>query len=354
MAGGFGSRFWPICRDENPKQFSNIMGGEESMLQTTFHRFERICPRENIIIVTHQRYVGKVREQIPDLDDYQVLSEPHRRNTAPCIAYAAAVIKNRCPDANIIVTPADHAIFHEAKFQNDINQALSITSQQPVIVTLGVPPTDPNTSYGYIQINDAENTFGHANMHKVITFTEKPPLEIAKQFIATGEFFWNAGIFVWSLPTLIKSFKKFLPTIYQSFLNGNNFTPTEEELSEIYAQTGSISVDVGIMEHATNVHVLQASFGWSDIESWESLYANAPKQGNQNCIISGQTFTYEVSNTLVNVPANKKVILQGLDGYIVAGTEDTILVCRRNQEDSIFKFSLDVSFEEQAKTENKK
>ena len=341
MAGGFGSRFWPICQANNPSSSSTFWAMASRCYRSTFHRFERICPRENIIIVTNSLYVDRVREQIPNLLPYQVLSEPYRRNTAPCIAYAAAIIGQLDPEANIIVTPSDHAIFDEEKFDHDIHQALSFTAQHNYIVTIGVRPTYPNTKYGYIQFSESRHCPRHLNLHKVITFTEKPPVEMARQFIASGEFFWNAGIFVWSMPTLRKAYETFLPNIAKSILS-LQADSTPDTVERIYSLCDTISVDFGIMEHAENVYVLEASFPWSDVETWDLLYNTYPHDDNGNSIISGTVFPYEVHNTVVHIPENKTVVVQGLDGYIVAADDNTLLICRRDQEDRIVKFASDV------------
>ncbi len=340
MAGGFGSRFWPICRDNSPKQFIDILGNGRSMLQTTFARFERICPRENIIIVTHRKYEQRVREQIEGLLPYQVLCEPTRRNTAPCVAYAAAVIHEQNPHANVVVTPSDHAIFGEDRYVQDVEQALELTSHCDCIVTLGVRPTTPNAQYGYIQFEEASSPDAR-NLHRVVTFTEKPPVEMARQFIATGEFFWNSGVYVWSLPTLRRSYERYLPSVAGSFFQlGADTTPSE--LEQVYALSESISVDFGIMEHAEDVYVLEASFGWSDIESWDSLYSISRRNAAGNSVVMGRAFLYDVKDTLVHVPQNRTVVLQGLEGYIVAADEDTILICPRSEEDRMAKFASDV------------
>ncbi len=348
MAGGYGSRFWPICKANNPKQFIDILGNGQSMLQATFQRFENICPRENIIIVTGELYADRVRQQIKGLASYQVLSEPTRRNTAPCIAYAASVIYHLNPKANIIVTPSDHAIFGQENFERDINQALALTEKSDHIVTIGVRPTNPNTKYGYIQFAE-EPAFPKAdNIHKIITFTEKPPVEMARQFIATGEFFWNAGIFIWRLSTLRRAYRTYLPNIAKSYFSLRSDTPAIE-VDRIYSLSEAISVDFGIMEHADNVYVLEASFGWSDVESWDSLYDTCRRDSDGNSLISGNVFAYDVHNTIVHLPSNRTVILQGLAGYIVAGDENTLLVCRRDQEERLAKFASDVELAELTK-----
>lgn len=341
MAGGLGSRFWPVSRTDNPKQFIDVTGVGRSMLQLTFERYERICPKQNIVIVTGKQYADRVREQLPDLLPYQVLAEPLRRNTAPCIAYAAAVIGQIDPEATLIVSPSDHAIFHREKFRADMEQALQTVAEHDWIITLGAQPVRPETSYGYIQFNDEPSLPGADNLHKVITFTEKPPVEMARQFIASGEFFWNAGIFVWKLPVLRDAYKKHLPQVADTFFNIGLTTPWEE-LERVYSQSEAVSVDNGIMEKADNVHVLAASFGWSDVETWGSLYDVYRRDTNGNAVVSGNAFTYDSRNNLVLVSEDKNVILEGLDGYIVAASDTTIMVCRRKSEDMVFRFSSDV------------
>lgn len=341
MAGGFGSRFWPLSKADNPKQFIDVLGTGESMLQSTFHRFERLCPRENIIIVTGETYAEPVRRQIPNLLPYQVLCEPYRRNTAPCIAYAAAVIQGLNPKANIIVSPSDHAIFKDEMFVVNMEQALDIVEHHDWIVTIGAQPTNPNTKYGYIQFDDKPALPEASNIHKVVTFTEKPPVEMAQQFITSGEFFWNAGIFVWRLPVLMDAYRKHLPQIAESFFQLSK-NSSSETLEAVYTTCDTISVDFGIMEKADNVYVLEAAFGWSDVETWDSLFATLPHNTDNNAVVSGKVFSYDVHNCVVHVPANKTVVLQGLDGYIVAGDDDTILVCRRDQEDRVFMFASEV------------
>lgn len=351
MAGGYGSRFWPICKDDSPKQFIDILGTGQSLLQSTFKRFECICPRENIIIVTNRVYVDRVREQIGGLLPYQVLGEPTRRNTAPCVAYAASVIYDINPEANVIVTPSDHAIFGMEHFIHDLELALQVTERHNCILTVGVRPTNPNVKYGYIQFSEDIVDPRATNLHKVVTFTEKPPVEMARQFIATGEFFWNAGIFVWRMPTLRKAYDAYLPNIAKSYFALKVTTP-QTELDNVYALSESISVDFGIMEHADNVYVMEASFGWSDVESWNSLYGVVQHDVSDNAVVTGRALLYDVKNTVVHAPSNRTVVLQGLDGYIVAANEDTILVCRRDNEDCIVKYASDVYVTESRRSKN--
>ena len=343
MAGGLGSRFWPISRTDNPKQFIDVVGVGRSMLQLTFERFERLCPRENIVIVTGEAYVDRVREQLPNLLPYQVLAEPLRRNTAPCIAYAASVIGQIDPEATLIVTPSDHAIFHRKEFVANMQQAVETVQNHDWIIILGAQPTRPDTSYGYIQFREQTILPETPNLHEVITFTEKPPVDMARQFIASGEFFWNAGIFVWSLPVLRKAYQKYLPAIAENFFSLSLDT-SREELEHIYSQSEAISVDNGIIEKADNVYVLSASFGWSDVETWDSLYDVSRHDKNNNAIFGGSVFTYDTRNCLVIMPedADKTVVLEGLDGYIVAASKETLMICRRKNEEQVFRFASDV------------
>lgn len=343
MAGGLGSRFWPISSIDNPKQFIDVVGVGRSMLQLTFERFERLCPRENIIVVTGEAYVDRVREQLPGLLPYQVLAEPLRRNTAPCIAYAAAVIGQRDPDATLIVTPSDHAIFHRKEFTADLQQAVDTVQSHDWIITLGAQPTRPDTSYGYIQFREQAILPDATNLHEVVTFTEKPPVNMARQFIASGEFYWNAGIFVWRIPVLRKAYEQHLPAIAESFFGLSLDTP-HEELERIYSQSEAVSVDNGIIEKADNVYVLSASFGWSDVETWESLFDVSRRDRNNNAVYGGSVFTYDTRNCLVIMPedADKTVVIEGLEDYIVAASKDTLMICRRKNEEQVFRFASDV------------
>jgi mannose-1-phosphate guanylyltransferase len=341
MAGGFGSRFWPLCSVTKPKQFIDLMGTGESMIQATFRRFESICRRENIIIVTTKAHEAQVRRQIPGLLDHQVLCEPFRRNTAPCIAYAASVISSINPNANIVVTPSDHAIFGSSDFERNINDAISMVDSHDWIVTLGARPVNPNIKYGYIQFREAGIAGTSSKLHKAITFVEKPPLDMACQFIASGEFLWNAGIFVWRLPVLMEAYRRYLPLIADKFFGLSLETP-QKSLKEIYTQAQNISVDYGIIEKADNVYVMEAEFGWSDVETWNSLYETKPKDANNNAIASGHVRTYDTRNCLIHLHPDKYAVIQGLEDYIITAGTDTLLICRRDQEDQLMKFNSDV------------
>lgn len=340
MAGGMGSRFWPMSSYNNPKQFIDIFGTGQSMLQNTFRRLTLVCPRENIIIVTSRGCAEQVRQQIPDLLDYQVLCEPMRRNTAPCIAYAAAVINELNPNANVIVTPSDHVIFNDNLFAKDLGDAVSIADKYDWIVTIGVRPTTPNTKYGYIQFAEQSSTPALPMLHKVVTFTEKPPLDMAMQFINSGEFFWNTGILVWRLPVLMQSFRQFLPTIADTFGDLGFDTPPAE-LARIYSTTEAISVDFGIMEKADNVHVMEAEFGWSDVETWDSLYNTCPKDENDNAVATGRVMAYDCKGCVVHLPPSRTLIMQGLENCIVTANDEVMMICRREAENQIAKFASD-------------
>ena len=343
MAGGLGSRFWPVSSTDSPKQFIDVMGIGKSMLQLTFERFARICPKQQIVVVTGEQYADRVREQLPGLLPYQVIAEPLRRNTAPCVAYAASVVGQIDPEATLVVAPSDLAIFHEDKFFADLQQAVDTAQRHDWIITLGAQPTRPNTSYGYIQFREQPSLPDAKNLHPVVTFTEKPPVDMARQMIASGEFFWNAGIFVWTLPVLRQAYERYLPAMADNFFTLGLTTPWSE-IEHIYSLCDAVSVDNGIMEQADNVHVLAASFGWSDVETWDSLYEVTPRDAQDNAIVSGNVFAYDTCNCLVVMPndPDKTVVLEGLDGYIVAASRNTLLVCRRQSEDKMFRFSSDV------------
>ena len=343
MAGGLGSRFWPVSSVDCPKQFVDTMGVGRSMLQLTFECMEKLCPRDHIIVVTGEQYADRVREQVPNLLPWQVLGEPLRRNTAPCIAYAAAVISQMDPDATVIVSPADHAIFGLDRFVRNLSQAIDCVQEHDWIITLGAQPVKPDTSYGYIQFR--EPVADCENLYEVVTFTEKPPVEMARQMIASGEFFWNTGLLVWKLPVLRKAYEQFLPAIADSFFN-LTLNTNHSTLEQVYSQCEAISVDHGIMEQANDVHVLAASFGWSDVETWDSLYGVFRHDKAGNAIVNGLSVTYDTHNCVVIVPADKTVVLDGLDDYIVAADEDTLLICRRKNEDKIFKYASDVEMQQ--------
>jgi len=343
MAGGIGSRFWPISRTAHPKQFIDILGTGKTLIQNTYDRFLKIVPAENIYIVTNDIYKDLVKEQLPAIGESQILGEPVMRNTAPCIAYACHKISMLNPNASIVVAPSDHLILNTEEFVKDINQSLEVTQRNNCLVTLGIKPSRPDTGYGYIQYNSQvlEHSF-----YKVKTFTEKPNIELAKTFIQSGDFLWNAGIFVWSATSILKAFSQYLPDMNEIFKEGESVfnTPAEQSfIQNAYYQCTNISIDYGIMEKADNVYVLPTDFGWSDLGTWASVYDLAEKDYVGNAVIpSEKVIMYDSSNCMVNVPGEKLVILQGLDDYIVVEANNTLMVCQKSQEQNVKQIVADV------------
>jgi len=302
MAGGIGSRFWPLSKIPKPKQFLDILGTGRSLLQSTYDRFIEIILPENIIIVTNGIYRDFVFEQLPDLNPSQVLLEPIRKNTAPCIAYANYKIKQINPDAVVVVSPADHLILKKDIFISEIKKAIKVAEEENVLLTLGVKPNRPETGYGYIQANTKMLSEKPDNLRKVKTFTEKPDIELARVFFESGEFFWNSGIFIWSLEAIMKSFKQFLPDIDSLFASGEGIYGTKEEesfISGIYATCKNISVDYGIMEKTEQVYVFVSDFGWSDLGSWGSMYEHSSLDENGNMLSGNDLFTYDVNDSIL-------------------------------------------------------
>lgn len=344
MAGGVGSRFWPLSKSSRPKQFLDILGTGKTLIQQTFERFQSLCPVENFLVVTNSSYKDLVLEQLPELREDQVLLEPLRRNTAPCIAYANSRIQKMNPEARIIVTPADHLILKEQVFQEVIEHGLDFVGKNEELLTLGIPPSRPETGYGYIQVNGKIVT-GYSNLFAVKTFTEKPHLEMAQIFYESGEFYWNSGIFLWSLKAIEKAYQKYLPEMSTLFQNEKNSIGSESEqavINNIYAECQNISIDYGILEKAENVFVQCADFGWSDLGTWGSLYEHSQKDDNKNVIQGEQVMLYEAKNCMVNVPNDKLVIIQGLKDYIVVESENSLLICKKKDEQEIRKIVNDV------------
>jgi len=348
MAGGIGSRFWPMSKTTTPKQFLDILGTGETLIQQTINRFRKICPIENVFVVTNDLYKEQVKEQIPDLEYSQILCEPLRRNTAPCIAYANYKIQAINPDANIVVAPSDHIILKEEVFTEVIESALLAASENDWLISLGIQPSRPDTGYGYIQFDKSVVDARDERIYKVRTFTEKPELEIAKQFVESGDFLWNAGIFVWSLKSIQKAFAMHLPDVNSIFKDGIEMYNTKNEelfIEQAYSMCTNISIDYGVMEKAENVHVLSSDFGWSDLGTWGSLYATREKDENMNTIFGKNVMTYDTKNCIVNVKGDRLVVLQGLDDYIVVDEEDTLLICKKTDEQSIRQIVNDVKAE---------
>lgn len=344
MAGGVGSRFWPLSTSHKPKQFLDILGTGKSLIRHTYERILNFCLSENIYIVTGSVYEEQVLEHLPEISKEQILLEPMRRNTAPCIALANQVIKKRDPNALIVVAPSDHLVLNEVQFTETINHALTFAAQNDALLTIGVTPNRPETGYGYIQITgESDKTI--PSLYKVKTFTEKPDLELAKVFLESGEFYWNSGIFVWSLNAIEKAFTSHLPDVSQLFEDVfiNLGTDNEHEtINTVYAECQSVSVDYGILEKAANVYVICSEFGWSDLGTWGSLYQNSNKNEDGNTISSKDVFTYDVQNTIVNLPKEKVAVIQGLDGYIVAESNGVLLICKLENEQEIKKYQNDV------------
>ncbi|WP_462265391.1 mannose-1-phosphate guanylyltransferase [Mucilaginibacter sp.] len=343
MAGGIGSRFWPISRTSYPKQFIDILGTGKTLIQNTYERFLKICPKENIYIVTNESYAGLVKEQLPDITDGQILTEPVMRNTAPCVAYGSFKIESINPDAAIVVAPSDHLILNEDAFVAAIEKSLQTATRHDCLITLGIKPSRPDTGYGYIQYTDETL---NEEFHKVKTFTEKPTLDIARTFIQSGDFLWNAGIFVWSAKNIVNAFGIYLPDMHEIFAEARSNYNTENEkahINQAYQQCTNISIDYGIMEKAGNVYVLPSEFGWSDLGTWASIYQLAEKDYVGNAVIpSEKVIMYDSSNCMVNVPDEKLVVLQGLHDYIVVESNNTLLICPRDQEQNIKQVVADV------------
>ena len=330
MAGGSGTRFWPLSKQNRPKQFLDVLGTGQSLLQMTFDRFAAIIPSENIYIVSNEKYEQIIEDQLPKLNSDQILLEPFQRNTAPCIAYACYKIASINPDAIVVVTPSDHAIFKEKAFYEVINEAIGEVEKEDKLITIGVTPSRPETGYGYIQYQ-TENA---GNIKKVKTFTEKPEAELAKKFIESGDFVWNAGIFVWNVKAIQQAFIDYLPDLDETFsqLSTDYFTSEEKKkVDEAYSQCKNISIDYGIMEKAKNVFVVLGDFGWSDLGSWDSLFDVSQKDENGN-VIEGNTLMFNSHNCLVKAPEDKLIVVNGLDNCLVAYHEDAILISKNGSD----------------------
>ena len=348
MAGGIGARFWPMSRTSHPKQFIDILGTGETLIQQTFNRFVKICPAENIYIVTNEIYRDLIQEQIPQMAPEQILCEPSRRNTAPCVAYANYCILERDPEALVVVAPSDHIILKEDIFLNNITSAMQACSENDWLLTLGIKPSRPDTGYGYIQFMDGDVYPKDPQIRKVKTFTEKPNLELAKTFLKCGDFLWNSGIFIWSLKSIMKAFSDHLPEVDVLFKKGigKYGTPDEKNfINKTYSVCKSISIDYGVMEKAANVYVLGSDFGWSDLGTWGSLYENRPRDKNGNAVVGKNVMMYDSKNCIVNMPKDKLVVLEGLTDYIVVESDDVLLVCKKTDEQQIRQFVNDVKLE---------
>ncbi|WP_456422345.1 mannose-1-phosphate guanylyltransferase [Lutibacter sp.] len=340
MAGGVGSRFWPISTQQFPKQFHDMLGTGNTLIQQTFNRFKNLIPSENILIATNKKYENLVKEQLPEVTSKQLLLEPAMRNTAPCILYSALKIYNKNPDGIMVIAPSDHSISDEKEFLKNIQTSFDFCDKNNVLMTLGIKPTSPNTGYGYIQYNHSKNS-----IKKVINFTEKPNLQKATQFIEGGNYLWNAGIFVWNVKSIIAAFKIHLPTMYTLFSKGADSYNTSLEASfikENYTFAENISIDFGILEKASDVHVLPVEFGWNDLGTWGSLYNKLDKDKQQNATIGGNVIYKEAKNNIVRTQSGKRVVIQGLNNFIVVEKDDVLLICPKSKEQEIKEITKDV------------
>jgi len=344
MAGGIGSRFWPLSKDYMPKQFLDILGTGKSFIRATFERFLPLVPAENFVVVTNAAYKELVLKQLPELTESQVLCEPMRRNTAPCIAYATYHILSQCPEASVAVTPADHLVTNEVEFQRVIGNGLDfVEKNNKALMTIGIKPSRPETGYGYIEVNQKSDS-----IVPVASFKEKPDLETAKRFLAAGNFFWNSGIFIWSTNAIMSAFRNYLPDMVKLFDEGRSQfgTPAEQEfINRQFEHCENISIDYGVMErvvktndtndaNALSMHTMAADFGWSDIGTWGSLYTHVPHDENENAVI-GRVVTVDTRNSVVNIEPGHEAIIQGLDNCLVALSNGSLLVCRLDDEQQI-------------------
>jgi mannose-1-phosphate guanylyltransferase len=342
MAGGIGSRFWPKSRVGLPKQFLDILNTGKTLIQYTFDRFAQFIPEENIFIVTSEEYAVIVKEQLPRLKEENIVSEPCRKNTAPCIAYISFKISESNPDAILIVAPSDHLIMDPAAFHHTCENAIHFVEKHEALITLGIKPTYPNTGYGYIQ---HEPEAVEENVYRVKTFTEKPNLELAKTFLLSGDFLWNAGIFIWKISTIIKMFEMHQPEMFEVFSGEKEKfnTPDEQELiTRIYPLCSSISIDYAIMEKADNVFVIPSSFGWSDLGTWTSAYDNLEKDYLGNAIAGNKVMVIDSTQCMVSAPHDRLLVLQGLNDFIVVDTADVLLICKKEKEQEIKEYVAEV------------
>lgn len=342
MAGGIGSRFWPMSRTNFPKQFLDVLGTGKTLIQQTYDRYIKLVPAENIYVITSDEYVDIVMEQLPAILKENVLAEPSRKNTAPCIAYIAFKLMSKDPEALMMAAPADHLIMETDEFLKTATKALDFVSHINALVTIGIKPASPNTGYGYIQHETIEAA---PEIYEVKTFTEKPNLELAKAFIASGDFLWNAGIFTWKVKNILAAFEKYLPEVYEVFAAEKekfNTAAEQDALERIYPQCTNISIDFGVMEKADNVYVIPAGFTWSDLGTWNSAWENREKDYWGNAVSGNKVMVMDAKNCVVHVPDNKLVVLQGLEDFILVDTKDVLLVCRKDKEQEIKEYVAEV------------
>ena len=351
MAGGIGSRFWPASRTARPKQFLDILGVGKSLIRLTFERFLHLCPAENIFIVTNKQYAGLVKEHLPELTDNQILTEPSRNNTAPCIAYTAFKLQALNPDANLVVAPSDHIILQERKFVETLETALSFTAENDALVTLGIQPSRPDTGYGYIEVGTRSSQFAVrsseeaagvatsvSSVYEVAAFREKPDLATAQKYLESGNYLWNAGIFIWRVESLLKAFAQHATDIHRILAAGAGQYNTDGEqafIDEAYPTTPSISVDYAIMEKADNIYTIPSSFGWSDLGTWASLHNESEQNEQGNRISGGKVITHDTYNSLIRISPDKLAVIGGLDDFIIVDEGDVLLIYPKNREQEI-------------------
>ncbi len=346
MAGGIGSRFWPFSREEKPKQFHDILGEGKTLIQATLDRFSELVPNENVFIVANESYRDLILDQLPQLSDANLLLEPQGRNTAPCISYGAFKAIQKDPKANLIVCPSDHQISNEVEFIDSIKKSLSYSNENEALVTLGIRPSRPDTGYGYIHFDNANSS----DFKDVIEFKEKPDLETAKEFVANGNYLWNAGIFIWRAGTFINELESHLPEMFRLFQDesGNLLEDESQAINRIYNRVENISVDYGILERSAKVVVLPSDFGWSDVGTWKSLHELASKDSELNNI-KGEARLYNVSDSLIRVEDGNLIVAQGLEGYIIVQERGVTMICKKDDEQMVKKFVEDLKKEEGGK-----
>jgi len=345
MAGGIGSRFWPFSTHKKQKQILDILGTGRSLIQMTFDRLTKICPANQIFIVTNDDYKDSINEQLPEIPKDNILFEPVRRNTAPCVAYGCYKIHDKNPNANILVAPSDHLIIKEEEYLKAIKTAFKASAENDILITLGITPTRPDTGYGYIQATD-KSLESENSLLKVKTFTEKPDKELAQVFFESGDFSWNSGMFIWSSASIVKSFEQNMPSIHELFNGGFGIYSTDKEhdfINEIYSQCVNISVDYAILEKAQNVYVLPCDIGWTDLGTWGSLYTQVEKDEKQNSIVGKKVKIYNSSNNMISNPTDKLMVIDGLENFIVVSTQDALLICKKDDEQKIKQFVTDLS-----------
>ncbi|MFN0729832.1 mannose-1-phosphate guanylyltransferase [Polaribacter gochangensis] len=340
MAGGVGSRFWPISTQEFPKQFHDMLGTGKSLLQQTFDRIQHLVPSKNILIATNARYNELVLEQLPNVKQQQILLEPAMRNTAPCILWSALKIYHQNPDAVLLIAPSDHWIENETEFLRNIETSFKACAENDILMTLGIQPNSPNTGYGYIQFEK-----NNAEIKKVKQFTEKPDLETATKFLNSGDYLWNAGIFVWSAKSIIAAFEKYLPEMMHLFNQDSQIWNTGLEANFInknYEKAENISIDFGIMERANNVQILPVEFGWNDLGTWGSLYQKLEKDSQENAVVGAETIFRDANGNMVKTQSGKRVVIQGLHDFIVVEKDEVLLICPKSAEQDIKEITSEV------------